>query len=216
MKPIRFIAAVMVALPLAAALRGQQPGQADPLFKLEEKSRVPIEAIFDSAKGAGLPVRPLRSKALEGIAKGANGPQVLREVRLLYTDLKAARAALGPVDSTAIEAGADALFAGVIKPEDLAKFKPGAKTGQSPAVALTYLSDLIQYRGVAREDATPAFAKLWSDGADNTEFKDLWQGVDHDILSGVNPKAALQNQVRKIPGRGPGSAPLPSPPTDAG
>jgi hypothetical protein len=216
MRRLGFALAACVALPLAASLLAQQPGQPDPLFKLEEKSRVAIQAILDSANGAGLPGRLLRSKAFEGIAKGASGPQVLREVRLLYGDLKEARAVLGPADSTAIEAGADALYAGVIKPEDLAKFRPGPKTGPSPAVALTYLSDLIQYRGVARADATPAFEKLWNDGADNAEFKGLWQGVDQDILSGVSPNTALQNQVRKIPGRGRGTTPPSSPDSDAG
>jgi hypothetical protein len=216
MRRARLAMMAIVALRLSSSLSAQQPGQPDPLFKLEEKSRVPIQAILDSAKEAGLPVRPLRSKALEGITKGASGPQVLREVRLLYGDLKEARAVLGPADSTAIEAGADALFAGVIKPEDLAKFKPGAKTGSSPAVALTYLSDLIQYRGVAREDATPAFERLWADGADKAEFKGLWLGVDQDILSGVSPNTALQNQVRKIPGRGRGTTSPLSPDSDAG
>ncbi|HTR77304.1 MAG TPA: hypothetical protein VMH39_04315, partial [Gemmatimonadaceae bacterium] len=193
--------AVAIAASLGCGmLHAQQPGQPDPLFKLDAQSRVQIEAILDSARHDSLPGRPLRSKAYEGIVKQANGQQVLREVRKLFGDLKQARAALGPAaDSGALEAGADALYAGVIKPEDLVKFKPGPKTAASPASALTYLSDLIQYRGVAREDATPAFSKLWQDGADDAEFKGLWQSVDQDILSGVSPSTALQDQVRKIP-----------------
>jgi hypothetical protein len=80
-------------------------------------------------------------------------------------------------------------------------FRPTAP-GRSPTRALVYLSDLISARhGVPRDDAVAAFAKLWKDGAGDSDFDGLWRGIDQDILSGVNPKAALQNRVRSLPAR---------------
>jgi hypothetical protein len=107
---------------------------------------------------------------------------------------------LGPLTDTEIETGASALTAGV-RPEDLGLFRPTAP-GRSPTRALVYLTDLISVRhGVPREDAVAAFAKLWKDGAGDSDFDGLWHGIDQDILSGVNPKAALQNRVRSLPAR---------------
>ena len=130
----------------------------------------------------------------------ADGSKIVSVVRQYYVNLLKSREVLGNVGGTEIETGASVLTAGV-RPEDLALFRP-TTAGRSPTIALVYLADLISARhGVPRDDAVSAFAKLWKDGAGDTDFEGLWRRIDQDILSGVSPKAALQNQVRRLPAR---------------
>ena len=188
---------------LLGALTGvtaAQDVQPDPLSRLDVRYRIQIESLIDSARQAGLPWAAVRSKALEGINRRVDGPKIVGVVRQYYASLVKSREVLGPLGSTEIETGASALTAGV-RPEDLALFRP-ATAGRSPSRALVYLADLISARhGVPRDDAVAAFAKLWKDGAGDSDFDGLWRGIDQDILSGVSPKAALQNRVRSLPAR---------------
>jgi len=188
---------------LAGALTGvaaAQDVQPEPLSRLDARYRIQIDALIDSARQAGLPWGAVRSKALEGVNLKVDAPKIVVVVRQYYANLVRARSVLGPLSDTEIETGASALTAGV-RAEDLALFKP-TTAGRSPTRALVYLSDLISARhGVPREDAVSAFAKLWKDGAGDSDFDGLWRGIDQDILSGVNPKAALQNRVRSLPAR---------------
>jgi hypothetical protein len=177
-----------------------QDVQLDPLSRLDARYRFQIDALIDSAKQAGLPWAAVRSKALQGVNLKFDAPKIVVVVRQYYANLAKARSVLGPVGDTEIETGASALTAGV-RPEDLALFRP-TSPGRSPTRALVYLADLISARhGVPRDDAVAAFAKLWKDGAGDSDFDGLWHGIDQDILSGVNPKAALQNRVRSLPAR---------------
>jgi hypothetical protein len=190
-------ALVAGAFVRVAAAQDVQP---EPLSRLDARYRIQIDALIDSARQAGLPWGAVRSKALEGVNLKADAPRIVIVVRQYYASLVKSRAVLGPLSDTDIETGASALSAG-LRPEDLALFRP-AVAGRSPAHALVYLSDLISARhGVPREDAVTAFAKLWKDGAGDSDFDGLWRGIDQDILSGVNPKAALQNRVRSLPAR---------------
>jgi hypothetical protein len=191
--------AALVASALASFAAAQDV-QPEPLSRLDARYRIQIEALIDSARQAGLPWSAIRSKALEGVNLKVDAPKIVVVVRQYCANLVKARAVLGPLSDTDIETGASALAAGV-RPEDLALFRPTV-AGRSPARALVYLSDLISARhGVPREDAVVAFAKLWKDGAGDSDFDGLWHGIDQDILSGVNPKAALQNRVRNLPAR---------------
>ena len=179
---------------------GAQDSATDQLFKLDGRSRAQIEALLDSAKQAGLPWTLVRSKALEGITKKVDGPKVVATVRQYYVMLVKSRDVLGPLGPTDLDAGAAALTAG-LRAEELAQFRP-LPSGRSPAAALVYLADLIGAKhGVPHDDAVTAFAKLWKDGAGDTDFYGLWHGIDQDILSGVSPKAALQSQLRRLPAR---------------
>lgn len=177
-----------------------QDAQPDPLSRLEARFRLPIQATIDSARLAGLPWAAVRSKALQGINMKVDGPKIVAVVRGYYLNLLKSKEVLGPLGDAEIETGASALTAGV-RPEDLALFRPTV-AGRSPTWALVYLSDLISAKhGVPRDDAVAAFAKLWKDGAGDSDFDGLWRNVDQDILSGVSPKAALQNRVRSLPAR---------------
>lgn len=188
---------------LAAALTrvaGAQEFQPDPLFKLDAQSRAQIQSLIDSARLADLPWNAIRLKAIEGANKRVPGKRVLAVVRDLYKSLTLAKSVLGPMASAEeIETGASVLAARV-SAEDLAQFRV-TTAGRSPTRALVYLADLIDKRNVPHDDAVTTFAKLWKDGAADSDFDGLWRLVDQDILSGVSPKAALQSRVRSLPPR---------------
>jgi hypothetical protein len=188
---------------LSAALSGAaaQQVQPDPLVKLGE-NRPRVQALIDSARAEGLPWEKIRLKALEGIRKGASSKDVVAAVRKYFKTLEQSRNALGPLATPdQIETGASVLDAGV-SVDALAAFRVTSET-RSPTRPLTYLADLVDRQNVPRTDAIEAFTKLWKDGAADSDFDGLWRLVDQDILSGVNPRAALQSRMRSLPPRKP-------------
>jgi hypothetical protein len=185
------------ALPVPAV--GQDP---DPLARLEPKSRFAIEMIIDSAEAAGVPTRPLLSKALEGIAKKADDRKIVTLVRRKFELLQTAKVALGGVDDEELNAGASVIEAGA-KPDQLTPFRIRQK-GRSDLEAFTVWADFLA-RGIPKDEASSAITKLWKDGADDVTFHSLWNNVQTDILQGLNPGAALQNRIRESPT--PGRAP---------
>jgi hypothetical protein len=193
-------AALLAALLSAAPLAAQAP-RPDPLYSLDPQSRRAIEAIIDSAAQAGLPSRPLMSKALEGIQKRADGRSIVRVVRGLHQNLRQAATLFPDADEHVITAAAEVLRVGV-RPDELAQFRGTTRT-RTPLAALTYLADLVSNRDVPRQEASSAFAHLWRDGASDADFHGLWERVGRDILSGVAPGLALQNRVREFPVRPP-------------
>jgi len=184
---------LLSALPATA----QDP---DPLAKLEPKSRFAIEMIIDSAEAAGVPSRPLLSKALEGIAKKADDRKIVTLVRKKFELLQTARATLGSVDDEELNAAASVIEAGA-KPDQLAPFRVRQR-GRSDLEAFTVWADFLA-RGIPKDEASSAITKLWRDGADDITFHSLWNNVQSDILQGLNPGAALQNRIRESPGRAP-------------
>jgi hypothetical protein len=182
---------VLSALPAVA----QDP---DPLAKLEAKDRFVVELLIDSATVAGLPSNALRQMALQGIAKHADGRQIVQAVRKQLTLLRTAREVLGPVDDQELTAGASVLSAGA-KPVQLAAFRP-RKKGRNDLEAFVVWADFLE-RKVPSEEAFSAIAKLWQDGADDETFHSLWTNVQSDISQGLNPGTALQNRIRETPGR---------------
>src|SRR5205085_1084011 len=143
--------------------------------------------LIDSAKRAGLPWNALRLKAIEGANKKVDGKTVLQVVKKYHAKLAEAKLVLGEATDAEVEAGASVLFAG-ISPDQLALFRTSQK-GRSSSKPLVYLADLVAKRGVPRDDAVSALAKLWKDGAAESDFDGLWRGIDEDILSGESPKA---------------------------
>jgi hypothetical protein len=198
----RFAGSLVMLLGAMARAGAQQDPQPDPYYKLKPEYRLQIDSLIELANQARLPGKSLRLKAIEGSKKTNDGRKVVMVVRNLYAALGQSRQALGPLASMEeVEAGADALLAKV-RPQDLALFKV-TKATRSPARALTYLSDLVAYRGVPTEEAVAAFAKVWADGAADSDLDGLWRAIDGDILNGVNPKAALQNRFGSLPPRKP-------------
>jgi hypothetical protein len=182
---------LLAALPLTAQ-------QDDKFDKLDPACRFSIEQVMDSANAVELPATYLRSTALQGIALRADCRKIVDAVRKDYAWLKSARASLGPASDEELVAAAAVLRAGA-KPNQLAPFKARQK-GRSDVQAFTIWADLMT-RGVPGEEASSAIAKLWQDGADDDTFRGLWNGVQTDIVKGLNPGAALQNRIRETPGR---------------
>ena len=198
-RPVRCGAVAALALAVAIPLRAQD-SEPDRLARLDVGSRYTIELLVDSARTEGLPVRPLRLKAYEGISKKADGRQIVAAVRREFLALRVARLQLGDVDDEELEAGAAVVEAGA-KPAQLSVFRNRVKN-RSDLQALTIWASLIA-REVPAEDAFSAITKLWQDGADDATFVSLWNNVQSDILRGLNPGTALQNRIRETPGRAP-------------
>jgi hypothetical protein len=172
----------------------------DPFLKLDTGSKYAIELLIDSAKVADLPWQTLRSKALLGISRKADGKLIVAVVHKQLNLLRVAKSALGTADPEELSGAASVLEAGG-KPGQLNAFKVKQK-GRNALEAFTVWADLIT-RGVPGEDASSAITKLWQDGADDATFQSLFRNVQSDILQGLNPGTALQNRIREGPGRVP-------------
>ena len=191
---------VLLLLALAATAGSQQLPDVDPLSKLDIQSRRQITSLIDSARLADLPWNALRLKAIQGVSLKVDSKRVVAVVRDYFKSLQVARAALGPLATAEeVETGA-ALLAAHVSVDDLSKFKVNSP-GRSPTRAMVYLADLIDKQNVPQDEAVAAFAKLWKEGASDNDFDGLWRLVDQDILSGVSPRAALQNRMRSLPPR---------------
>jgi hypothetical protein len=191
----RFRALLLIAVVAGVPAAAEGQANPDPLFKMAPQWRVQVEALMDSARVQGLPDSSLYSRAVKGVMMGKDERTIVNAVRDLLKHLRVARASMGPVSRSDLEAGVGALMAGV-KPAELAEFK--SVKGRTPAAALSILADLIDQRGVSPAEAIPTFTKLWRDGRADTEFQSLWRGIQEDISKGTNPGQAFQNRVRLI------------------
>lgn len=204
----RSLAVVALALSSAAPLAAQYT---DPLTvalgRLDPTNRFAIEVIMDSARAAGLPDAPLRSRVLQGVQLKADARRIVDAVRKKFVLLRTAREVLGPVSNDELDAGSVVLEAGA-RPNQLQSFRNRQK-GREALEAFTVWADLL-YRGVPGEEASSAISKLWQDGADDATFHSLWNNVQADISQGLNPGAALQNRIREAPARA--APPKPTPP----
>jgi len=190
------------ALALAAAspaVSRAQDAAPDRLARLDVGSQYAINLSIDSANTEGLPARLLRLKAYEGIAKKADGKQIVAAVRRELIALRVARVQLGDVDDEELAAAAAVVEAGA-KPAQLTVFRPRVKNRSDLQAFTTWAS--LMARGVPTEDASSAISKLWQDGADDATFVSLWNNVQSDILRGLNPGTALQNRIREAPSSG--------------
>jgi hypothetical protein len=207
----RLVSTVFVSVMTMVAAGASGAQEPDPLIRLDANSKFAVELILDSAKVEKLPTQPLMSRALEGIAKKADGKKIVDAVRKELGYLRTARSVLGGVPDDELTAAAGVIEVGA-KPAQLAVFRTRHKD-RNDLAAFTYWADLIT-RGVPPEDASSAIAKLWQDGADDATFYSLWKSVNSDILQGLNPGAALQNRIRESPGRAPTSKTPPEGPQE--
>jgi hypothetical protein len=187
------LAGLGVATLLAPAAAGAQGG-ADPRLaqRLDPRTRAAVELLVDSARQAGLPVEPLVDRALEGASKGAPDSLILRVVRTLAGELRAARVALGTRATAAeISAGADALHWGV-RPEELTRLRR-VRSGQPLTVALGVLADLVS-SGVPADDASRALMRVAAAARDE-QLRVLRQEVERDIALGAPPSVAMELRV---------------------
>jgi len=206
---MRAIALLSIATSISFAQDTRDPA-ADPLGRLDPSTRHAVEMLMDSAHSVGLPYGPLESKALEGIAKRANGRDILVAVRRVFRALRDARTALGPSATTdELTAGAGALRVGIAASE--LSLLATTRNGKPLTVPLVVLADLVT-RGVPRDTASLTISQLWQHGAADDDFLALWRSVERDIVSGTDPGVALLNRAREIPAKGP-STTVPPPAT---
>lgn len=181
---------------LAAAAPAQSLARLDGRLngRLDSATAVQVEAIADTARAAGLPAEPLIDKALEGVSKHASAPRIVDAVRGLARRLAVARAALGPDASDAdLLAGAGALYEGVSS-DDLTRLR-GARAGQSVALPLVVLADLIE-RGVPAGTAIGIVLDVARSGAGDDTFAAMRRDVEHDIRAGAPPAIAASTRAR--------------------
>ena len=184
----------LMALLLAAGLLLVRSAAAqDPRLerRLDVATREAVGAIVEAARAAGLPVETLVDRALEGAAKRADGPRIVAAVRLLATELAAARDALGPASSPGeLEAGAGALRAGV-PAADLTLLRQ--RRARPLTVALGALTDLVT-SGVPPDSAAAAVLALAASAGDD-QLLDFRRAVERDIALGAPPAAAAAVRV---------------------
>lgn len=204
--------ALAVAAPTAAAQDARLRERLDPATA----SRV--GSIIDSARIAGLPTRPLVSKALEGASKGAPGTRIVAAVNRLASELRAARDVLGPSTEAELDAAASALMLGARR-EDLRAVRV-ARAGERLTVPLAVLADLVAY-GVPADAATQAVVRLAGRSEEDEALLDFRRDVERDIALGAPPAAAAAvrlnsggrvEQTFAGPDVTPGSAPRPRKP----
>lgn len=179
---MRWIIAVAL-LASASTADAQDPRLRE---RLDQETAVRVNAIVDSARIAGLPTRPLMSKALEGASKGAPGSRIVAAVSRLAGELRAARDVLGPSSEAELDAAASALILGARR-EDLRAVRV-ARAGERLTVPLAVLADLVAY-GVPADAATQAVVRLAGQPEDDA-LLDFRRDVERDIALGAPPAAA--------------------------
>jgi hypothetical protein len=192
----------VTALSLVARVVAAQSGGADPrlVARLDKPTYVAVNAIVDSARAAKLPTAPLVDKALEGAAKGSDGPKIVTAVQQLRVRMTSARAMLGS-NSTAdeIRAASTAIEAGV-SGRDLARVK--AATGKrAVTMPLAVLTDLIG-RQIEATTATNLVIQLEKSGVKDPELALFQRNVRADIDRGADPTVAAQTRARGLLQRG--------------
>lgn len=177
-----------------------------------------VEALAEEAARDGIPIDPLFSKALEGLAKRVPADRILPAVTAYSHRLREARGALGrEVGEPLVVAGADALQRGVdaealrrLGQEGREGRGPGAGPGLSP-MAVLVLADLME-AGVPAERALGVVHEALQQRTREQEMLGLSGQVRHLMRQGRSPQEAAEQVRRALQrGRGGGMAP-PVPP----
>jgi hypothetical protein len=164
--------------------------------RLDKPTFTAVTAIVDSARTAKLPTRPLFDKALEGAAKGSDGPKIVVAVKQLAVRMGSAKEGLG-VKSRPDEIGAaaSAIEAGV-SARDLARLRAAAGK-HAVTMHLAVLTDLIA-RNVAVPTANDIVLQLARSGIHDNELSLFQRNVRADIERGADPTAAATTRARGL------------------
>lgn len=192
---LRIVTALSLVARAAAA-------QGDPrlVARLDKPTNVAVNAIVDSARVAKLPTAPLVDKALEGAAKGSDGPKIVTAVQQLKLRMTTARAVLGPnASADEIKSASTAIEAGV-SDRDLARVR--AASGKRPVtMPLAVLTDLVG-RQIDEQTATNLVIQLERSGVKDQELALFQRNVRADIERGADPTVAAQTRARGLLQRG--------------
>jgi hypothetical protein len=164
--------------------------------RLDKPTYTAVTAIVDSARIAKMPTKPLLDKALEGAARGMDGPTIVGAVQQRWVRMGAAKQGLGTSASPdEIRAAVSALEAGVAV-RDLARLR--AAGGRRPVtMPLAVLADLIA-RSVPVPTATDLVLQLTRSGVRDGDFSTFQRNVRADIENGADPTAAATTRARGI------------------
>lgn len=155
-----------------------------------------IAQIVAAAESEGLPTTPLTAKALQGAARGAEPPLVVRAVANLAAALRSARGAMGPGRSAdELTAGAVALQNGA-DPRQLARLVQAAGT-HPITMPLVILTDLLD-RGVPGDTLVAMLATVTRRGVSDEELLRLRETISRDIATGVPPLAAASSRMTTV------------------
>jgi hypothetical protein len=206
--PFRTIA--LAAGALLVALSGARVSAQDPTtLRLirDDATREVVRSALGRATAIGLPIGPLISKALEGIAKKASTRSIRDAMDALEKRMRRANALLAP-DPTVDElaAGADALYVGV--PDRTLKDMRAVAPRRSIALELGVLTELVA-RKVPPGKASRMVLELMARNASGAQLTALSSAVQADVAAGIKPDVALD-----LRGRGVMSL-LPPPPSAA-
>lgn len=176
--------------------------------RLDKPTLIAVNAIVDSARMAKLPTAPLVDKALEGAAKGSDGPKIVVAVRQLSMQMGSAKRVLGSsATADEIKAAATALAAGVSE-RDLGRLR--SASGKRPVtMPLAVLTDLI-VREVPVATATSLVIQLARSGVKDPELAMFQRNVRADIDRGADPSVAATTRARGLVLRSSGSGNKPS------
>lgn len=185
---LRLVAALTLVARAAVA---QDPRLAQ---RLDKPTYIAVNAIVDSARAAKLPTALLVDKALEGAAKGSDGPKIVAAVHSLSVRMTSARAVLGTsASSDEIKSASTALEAGVSE-RDLARVRAAA--GKHPVtMPLAVLTDLIG-RDIAIPTSVNLIIQLEKSGVKDQELALFQRNVRADIDRGADPTVAAQTRAR--------------------
>ena len=142
----------LAAGALFVALSGVRVSAQDPAtLRLihDDATREVVRSALGRATAIGLPIGPLISKALEGIAKRASTRSIRDAMDALEKRMRRANALLAP-DPTVDElsAGADALYVGV--PDKTLKDMRAIAPRRSIALELGVLTELVARKEIGR------------------------------------------------------------------
>ena len=182
----------LAAGALFVALSGVRVSAQDPAtLRLihDDATREVVRSALGRATAIGLPIGPLISKALEGIAKRASTRSIRDAMDALEKRMRRANALLAP-DPTVDElsAGADALYVGV--PDKTLKDMRAIAPRRSIALELGVLTELVA-RKVAPNKASRMVLELMARNASAAQLSALSSAVQADVAAGIRPDVAL-------------------------
>ncbi len=181
----------LLALSLLAP--GLLSAQEDPVERLRqvlpaEQSEYVI-ALVEDALSKGLPGLAVAERALEGVAKGRSGEEVLAAASALAGDLAIARDAIQAggrtPDASEIEAGATAVAFGV-DGEAVSALASSAPSGRSLAVPLAVIGALVD-RGLPADEAITAVHGLLEARANDLDLIDMPGEASRMLAQGMAP-----------------------------
>jgi len=183
----RYAAALLAAL--VAVRAGAQQESRLSLIR-DDATRSVVNEQLGIARERGVPLEPLLSKALEGVAKRASSATIRTAMEALQKRLRKAGDLLAPsVTVDELSAGADALYVGV--PEKTLKLMRRAAPRRSIVVELGVLTELVA-RQVSPKKASQMILDLMARGATGAQLTALNNAVQSDVAAGLTPEAALE------------------------